>query len=376
MNRREFMHVAAMATPAMGVASHPSIARRFDVSGGRIGNSGWRTYEVSTSVKVLRSVGETRVWLPRSLAQDTEFQKTLSNSVQCVGGRTYSFEERRTGLKMLGVTFPADSEAAITMTERVATRDWSVDLRDPKGPFTDHKRPLPADTASFLRPTQYVPTDGIVKATANEITSGARTDVEKTHAIYDWIVRNTYRDPKVRGCGVGDIKPMLETGDLRGKCADLNGLFVGLVKASGVPARDVYGIRVGPSALDDSSLGTSSRVVSKAQHCRAEVYLIDFGWVPMDPADVRKVILEEPPGNLSLTDSRVESVQHRLFGSWEMNWIAYNYAQDVVLPRSSGPKLHFFMYPQAETEEGRLDCLDPESFRYEINSRELISDSN
>ena len=57
------------------------------------------------------------------------------------------------------------------------------------------------------------------------------------------------RDPKVRGCGVGDIRPMLETGDLGGKCADINALFVGLVKASGVPARDVYGIRVGPSEL-------------------------------------------------------------------------------------------------------------------------------
>ena len=54
-----------------------------------------------------------------------------------------------------------------------------------------------------------------------------------------------------------------------------------------------------------------------------------------------------------------------------MNWIAYNYAQDVVLPGSSGPRLHFFMYPQAETSEGRLDSLDPESFRYEITSREL-----
>jgi hypothetical protein len=27
------------------------------------------------------------------------------------------------------------------------------------------------------------------------------------------------------------------------------------------------------------------------------------------------------------------------------------------------------MYPQAETNRGRLDCLDPDNFKYEITSR-------
>jgi hypothetical protein len=29
------------------------------------------------------------------------------------------------------------------------------------------------------------------------------------------------------------------------------------------------------------------------------------------------------------------------------------------------------MYPQAETGEGRLDCLDPENFQYKITSRDV-----
>jgi hypothetical protein len=56
-----------------------------------------------------------------------------------------------------------------------------------------------------------------------------------------------------------------------------------------------------------------------------------------------------------------------------MNWMAYNYTQDVSLPGSSGPSLPFLMYPQAETEEGRLDSLDPVNFRYEMTSRELAA---
>ncbi len=271
-------------------------------------------------------------------------------------------------MKMLMADFPADRPPVLAATQRISTRNWSVDLESPSQ-ATHHA--VSHDVARFLEPTRYVPTDGIVKETADKITKGAATDVEKVRAIYEWIVENTYRNPKVRGCGRGDIRPMLEMGDLSGKCADLNALFVGLVRASGIPARDVYGIRIGRSYFEAKCLGTSSDRVEKAQHCRAEVFLTGFGWAPMDPADVRKVILEEPPGNLAITDSKVQAVRKRLCGSWEMNWMAYNYAQDVALPGSSGPSLTFFMYPQAETKEGRLDPLDPVSFEYEITSREL-----
>jgi len=98
--------------------------------------------------------------------------------------------------------------------------------------------------------------------------------------------------------------------------------------------------------------------------------------VPVDPADVRKVVLEEPPGSLPLNDEMVKKARARLFGSWEMNWMAYNFAHDVTLPGSSGAPLGFFMYPQAETTEGRLDCLDPDGFKYEITSREIAPASS
>src|SRR5256885_5737844 len=86
---------------------------------------------------------------------------------------------------------------------------------------------------------------------------------------------------------------MLETGNLGGKCADLNALYVGLARASGLPARDVYGVRVAKSQFGYRSLGAGTANITRAQHCRAEVHLAGFGWVPVDPADVRKVVLEE-----------------------------------------------------------------------------------
>jgi transglutaminase-like putative cysteine protease len=212
-----------------------------------------------------------------------------------------------------------------------------------------------------------------VKETADKITAGAGSEVEKARAIYEWIVANTFRDPKVRGCGIGDIASMLQTGNLGGKCADLNALFVGLARASGLPARDIYGIRVARSRFGYQSLGAKSETVTKAQHCRAEVYLTDYGWVAVDPADVRKVVLEEPPGNLAMDDAKVVAAHATLFGAWEGNWLAYNMAHDVALPGARGPRLGFLMYPQAETAAARLDCLDADNFKYSITASELTA---
>lgn len=67
-----------------------------------------------------------------------------------------------------------------------------------------------------------------------------------------------------------------------------------------------------------------------------------------------------------MNDELVARAHERLFGSWEMNWMAYNYAHDVELPGSSGKPVVYFMYPQAETSDGRIDPFDPDNFKYEI----------
>jgi transglutaminase-like putative cysteine protease len=318
-------------------------------------------------VEILNPAGVTRVWLPTGLLAPTPFQKTLSNQFHADGGTAHLVQSKSDGLGIVAAEFPAGVKPVLTLTTRVATSNYAVDISR----TSTVSRVPRAELDYFLRPTKMLPTNGIVKDTAAGITKGAKTDLEKARAIYEWIVDNTFRDPKTRGCGVGDIRFMLESKDLGGKCADLNALFVGLARAAGLPARDVYGIRIAKSDLGYKSLGTSSEVISKSQHCRAEVYLDPHGWVPVDPADVRKVVLEEPPGNRPLDDEMVKKARARLFGSWEMNWMAYNFAHDVMLPGSSGAPVGFLMYPQAETSAGRLDSLDPDTFKYEIKSQEI-----
>jgi transglutaminase-like putative cysteine protease len=363
MNRRDFLRSTGVFSATL-VFAKPG---RIFASDAAVDH--WRTFEVTTRAEVLKPSGTTRIWLPTTLITETPFQKTLSRTFQPEGGTAKMTENKPDALGIIVAEFPSGVRPVLTLTTQVATKNYVVDLSAPSKAPKESRAVL----EHFLQPTKLLPTDGIVKTTATEITSGAKTDVEKARAIYEWIVDNTFRNPKTRGCGVGDIRFMLESRDLGGKCADLNALYVGLAMAAGLPARDVYGIRVGKSEMGYKSLGASTETVTKSQHCRAEVYLNDFGWVPVDPADVRKVVLEEPPGNRALDDAVVKSARARLFGSWEMNWMAYNFAHDVALPGSNGAPVGFFMYPQAETAEGRLDSLDPDNFKYEITSRETTS---
>jgi transglutaminase-like putative cysteine protease len=256
----------------------------------------------------------------------------------------------------------SDEPKTVEVAQAVATRDrkgadWML-------PVTEAERRF------WMEPTESLPTDGIVGETAERIVAGKGDPRARLRAIYDWVVDNTSRNPATPGCGFGDIETMMKSANLSGKCADINGLMTGLARAAGFPARDVYGIRIGASQ-QFASLGASG-VISKAQHCRSEAYLEGAGWFPVDPADVRKVMLEQ---KLALDSPEIRSLRERLFGTWEMNWIGYNSATDIALPGAAGkqPNFAFLMYPCAFTSTGQPDCLDPARFRYEITSRELTT---
>jgi transglutaminase-like putative cysteine protease len=133
-------------------------------------------------------------------------------------------------------------------------------------------------------------------------------------------------------------------------------------------------VRVAPSKYGYKSLGAGTPNITKAQHCRAEFFARGYGWVPVDPADVRKVVLEEPPGNLAIGDEKVRAARKRLFGSWEMNWVAYNTAHDVKLPNATkAPQKPFLMYVNAEADGEMRDELEPDSVRYMITAREITA---
>jgi transglutaminase-like putative cysteine protease len=328
--------------------------------------SDWRRFEITTRVEILKPEGASRAWIPLP-SVDSDYQKVGGNSWSGNASVRKANDPKYGAGMAVAEWSAAEKNPLVEVTSSFATRNRVID-------FSRHDPSIKIDPATrkfTTAATELIPTDGIVRKTAYEITRGKTRDMDKAHAIYEWIVDNTQRNPKTRGCGVGDIKAMLESGDLTGKCADLNALMVGLCRSVDIPARDVYGLRVAKSEFGYRSLGAGTPNVTKAQHCRAEVFLIGYGWVPVDPADVRKVVLEERPQPTNLADPIVPPVRQKLFGAWEMNWLAYNEAHDVKLPGSNGPAVGFLMYPQAENGKERLDSLDPDNFKYTITAREL-----
>lgn len=328
----------------------------------------WRSFEIKTHVEILEPAGATQAWIPVPAVNEPAWFRSEGSEWSTNAKTAELVRDAKYGAEMLHVSWSNGEKApGVEIVSRISTQDRSTDFSKPGGVAA-----LPeSERALYTQGTALIPVDGLVKVTADQIVAGLESDLDKARTIYEWVVDNTFRDGKVRGCGRGDISAMLALNNLSGKCADLNALYVGLARAAGLPARDVYGIRVAASKFGYQSLGARSEIITKAQHCRAEVFLADFGWVPADPADVRKVVLEEPPGNLALDNAKVIAARKTLFGAWEGNWLAYNVAHDVVLPGAAGPQLGFLMYPQAETASQRLDCLEPDAFKYTITSREM-----
>jgi transglutaminase-like putative cysteine protease len=370
LHRRDVLKAAAgvLATSALSRFAHAGVD--FSPEPGA-----WRQFRVKTTLeladaKVLANEkGAAQAWIPLPSVNEKDWFRSTGNT-WTTNGRAMLVRDPRYGAQMLHVAWDdSDAPPVVEVISTIATRDRAIDItsQDNIAPLTDAERRL------YLAGTELIPIDGIVAETSRSIVADAKTDSEKARAIYQWVVENTFRNAATRGCGVGDIAAMLKSGTFGGKCADINALYVGLARAAGVPARDVYGIRVAPSKFGYKSLGANSENITKAQHCRSEVYLAETGWMAVDPADVRKVVLEEPPTNLAIDDPKVVAARKALFGAWEANWLAYNFGHDIALPGSSGPRLGFLMYPQAEVAGVRLDCLDPDTFKYTIVSKELTA---
>ncbi|HTJ94845.1 MAG TPA: transglutaminase-like domain-containing protein [Pararobbsia sp.] len=408
MDRRSFVQwgAAALAYAGGGLALRAG-AETLPGAEQTPASEGWKIYEVTTTVSLPAGAAPARVWLPVTAVEIGDYQRTLSTRFDAPGGIARLARAPGYDVQMVAVDWPAAGEAGVSadagarvgaeadagvgrlagrvpdgsvpgantqaMTAQlvnvVALREHAVDLSLPP---SGRARRESADTVhEYLRPTALLPTDGIVRERAMQITAGMHDDVTRARAIYEWVVDHTCREASVRGCGTGDVVAMLKTGGImNGKCADINGLFVALARSIGIPARDAYGVRVDASAYGFKAMGKPGDITG-GQHCRAEFYTAGYGWIPVDPADVRKVALEEVPGGLPMSDLKVQAARAMLFGKWEMNWVAYNHGHDVALPGSAAAPVPFLMYPNGETSAGVIDSLDAKRFSYRIASKRL-----
>ncbi|MEN9480135.1 MAG: hypothetical protein RLZZ298_1530 [Pseudomonadota bacterium] len=321
----------------------------------------WRAYEVTTTVALKPSKGLIKLWLPLPLNQDTLYQRTLSHTWS---GNPDNASMRRLpdgNLEILHAEWLSVNEPTLQIKTTVTTADRHFDVT---------KRTVAPEREDILRrnlqASQLIPNDGLAHQVGERIVGRIKDPVAQAKAVYDWVIDNTIYDPNLPGCGTGDVRRQLIQGQYGGRSADINGLFVAICRAIGIPARCVYGLRVGPSRLF-RNLGLTSDDATRGQHVRAEFYVPGYGWIPVDPSDVRRAISLEV---LSDRDSKLLALRKVLFGIWEMNWIAFNVGSDVTLPGKSGI-LPFMLLPQLDTLEGRRNGTDPDAFHYNIKTRRV-----
>ena len=226
----------------------------------------------------------------------------------------------------------------------------------------------------------------VVQKYAEIAIEGADDDtLSKAKAIYEWETANLERIDngetltnsdgetktfKVEGCGYGDTVAILtdfdKFGRAGGHCTDLNSTFVALCRANGIPAREMFGIR-----LNDDATG--------GQHCWAEFYLPGTGWVFADPGDALKAIKDKK----GMTIAEVEEAKAGktfaekkayFWGTVDNNRIVLSRGRDVTFnPPQAWGVCNTFGYPAAEVggERNPADFTDAKNFVYSIACTEI-----
>ncbi|MBJ6800929.1 transglutaminase-like domain-containing protein [Geomonas propionica] len=311
--------------------------------------SGQVTVEVDLSKQ--EAGKETRLWIPYAVSDSYQNVTDVKVSGDFASSAVYT--DRANGTPMLYAQWDKDAKS------RKLTYSFNVQRDEVRIKDLAAKEPAwnRADYAEYLKPTSLGPVDGEVKKLAESIVKGKTTVLDKAKAIYDWACENMYRDPATVGCGKGDVCELLKKPG--GKCTDISSVYIALARAAGVPAREVFGLRLGKKAEED---------VTTWQHCWVEFFLPGTGWVPVDPADVRKAMLVE---KLELKDAKTREYRDYFWGGIDAYRFKLASGRDLVLnPPQAGAPLNTFGYPYAEVGGKVLDWYDPKGFSYRITFKE------
>src|SRR5271163_5002456 len=125
MNRRDFLRSAVVVSASVALPKTASLFAEDTTPGN------WRTFELTTRVEVLTPSGTTRIWLPAALTEKTPFQRTLENRFVAEGGAAKMVQTKPEALGVVTAEFPSGAKPVLTLTSRIATRDYAVDLSAP-----------------------------------------------------------------------------------------------------------------------------------------------------------------------------------------------------------------------------------------------------
>lgn len=262
--------------------------------------------------------GELKFWIPAAVSggeQRVELVKALTPVPAEMR------KEGQYGNSYLFGTLKGDAkEAEIELQFKVTRYEQRVDLAGTGGAKAASQKEL----ARALAPDRLVPLDERIRKLAAEVTKGKAAPLEKARAIYDYVVETMTYDKSGTGWGRGDIYYACDI--RRGNCTDFHALFIGLCRASGIPARFIIGFPL-PEGKREGTIG--------GYHCWAEFYVEGHGWIPVDTSEA----------------SKNKAKKGYFFGTICENRVAFTQGRDILLdPPQKGERLNYFIYPYFELE--------------------------
>jgi transglutaminase-like putative cysteine protease len=212
----------------------------------------------------------------------------------------------------------------------VTRREHKVTLK-PGGEAASADDASAAELERALAPDRLVPTDGIIAQLAAQETRGLTDPLDKARAIYSYVVSTMKYDKSGQGWGRGDA--IYACNIRKGNCTDFHALFIGMMRASGIPAR----FEIGFPLPADKPAGEIA-----GYHCWAQFYLEGIGWVPVDASEAWK---------------NPEQRQY-FFGAHDVNRVLFSRGRDIRFnPAQEGEPLNYFIYPYAEVDGKPLESV-------------------
>lgn len=171
----------ACSVPALALAGGAAPAPAFAPSPGA-----WRRFTLTTRIELARpdgAGGMAEAWVPLPAVDEPDWIRPSASRWTTSAVAATVERDPTYGAKMLHLVWADDEPSLVAeVTSHVALRDRAVDLAAPR----EARALSEAERRLYLEPTALIPTDGIVKATADRITAGAGNDLEKAPSTSGW----------------------------------------------------------------------------------------------------------------------------------------------------------------------------------------------
>ena len=269
-----------------------------------------------------------RVWIPAPKQNGAQKSRLVSLHSPVLSNHTFDLEHRNSYLYFESA-LPLDRPLHWQCTWQI-TRRQVVDATDEESDY--------ANPEAYLQPNRLVPDHTKILELTGQANLSDGTDYGRARQFYDFVRGRMSYSKHASGWGRGDA---LWACDSRyGNCTDYHAVFIGMSRASGVPARFEMGFPL-PYVGAAGGIG--------GYHCWASFHDGQKGWWPVDISEADKNPM----------------LSNYFFGQLNARRVHFTTGRDLVLkPPQDGPPLNYFIYPYVEIDTQVHENVD-KSFSFD-----------